>query len=81
MHQWFFQSNQLFHEVPKPPDLVHYSKNPDFGVCSDFLSKTNLKELYEMAVTAFDFLWQGMKTLGAWVGGIKVFKYTLVTNF
>ena len=20
MHQWFFQSNQLFHEVPKPPD-------------------------------------------------------------
>ena len=41
----------------------------------DFLSKTNLKELYEMAVTAFDFLWQGMKTLGAWVGGIKVFKW------
>ena len=40
-----------------------------------FLSKTNLKELYEMAVTAFDFLWTGMKTLGAWVGGIKVFKY------
>ena len=41
----------------------------------DFLSKTNLKELYDIAVKAFDFLWTGMKTLGAWVGGIKVFKW------
>ena len=41
----------------------------------DFLSKTNLKELYEIAVKAFDFIWTGMKTIGAWVGGIKVFKW------
>jgi len=41
----------------------------------DFLSKTNLQEIYDIAVKAFDFLWTGMKTLGAWVGGIKVFKW------
>jgi len=41
----------------------------------DYLSKTDLKGLYDTMVTALDFLWTGAKTFGAWVGGIKVFKW------
>ena len=41
----------------------------------DFLSKTNLKELYDIMVTAMDVLITGFRTLGGWLGGIKVFKW------
>ena len=44
-----------------------------------YLSTLKLKEIYDAAVAGFEFLMEGFKTLGAWVGGIKVFKW--IDNF